>query len=179
MSKKIIGILSALAAFSGSLAAPQGLDGKLKPRVVRSIDAQSAQLVVKGFTIEVIKNKRVNERLLASGELSYEVISSATQAEELSEKSPVLVFNHGLGEYGLMTGEITFKFRNPESFASFPTSEFRGFTKVGNLDVYSVQAPSPDEFVLYVKKLALRKDLLWFEPTVRYVPDIRTDKGRF
>jgi len=157
----------------------QGLDGKLMPRNARSLNEDSVQVKFKGMTVEVIGEKSVNERVLASGEVVHEVIARSQEAPKLSIKNPVLIFNHGLGEYGYITGEIAIKFRRSQDLASFPVSEFLEFSKVGNLDVYRVQASSPEQFARYMRDLLARNDLLWVEPTVRYVSDIKSDKARY
>lgn len=156
----------------------QGLDGKLMPRYSRSLDKQSVHVEIKGLAVEVIKGRSVYERVLASGDVTFEVAQSQ-EMTKLSAKNPALIFNHGLGEYGFITGEIAIKFRRPQDAGSFPTSEFAGFSKVGTLDVYTVRASSPEQFAIYMKALSARDDLLWVEPTVQYVPDIKSDKVRY
>lgn len=165
--------LNCLSAYS------QGLDGKLMPRQSRSLNEGSVQVKFKGMTVEVIAEKSVNERILASGEVVHEVVARPEEAVKLSVKNPVLIFNHGLGEYGFVTGEIAIKFRRSQDVGSFPVSEFLEFSKVGNLDFYTVQASSPEQFATYMGALLARKDLLWVEPTVRYVSDIKSDKVRY
>ncbi len=157
----------------------QGLDGKLIPRNARSLNEDAVQVKFKGMTVEVIAEKSVHERVLASEEVVHEVVARSQEAAKLSVKNPVLIFNHGLGEYGFVTGEIAIKFRRSQDVASFPVSEFLGFSKVGNLDVYKVQASSPEQFATYMSALLARKDLLWVEPAIQYVSDIKSDKARY
>jgi hypothetical protein len=157
----------------------QGLDGRIMPRPTRLVEKESLQIDIKGAMVEVIRDKSVNERALASGDIIFEVVTRSQDVAELSVTNPVLIFNHGLGEYGFVTGEIAIKFRRSEDIRSFPTSEFLKFSKVGNLDVYTVQASSSEQFAAYMKSLLARKDLLWVEPYIHYVPEIKSDKVRY
>lgn len=167
------------SALNSLLVYSQGLDGKLIQRNTRLLDKQSVQVMIKGSTVEVIGGRSVNERTLASGDVQFEVVSRSQNFSKLSATNPILVFNHGLGEYGFITGEIAIKFRQARDIRSFPTSEFLGFSKVGNLDIYTVQASSAEQFAAYIKNLSARKDLLWVEPTIQYVPEIKSDKIRY
>ena len=158
-------------------ASPPGLDGSRMSRVLQPItDDRSEDLSIKGSSVVLFKDRRVSYRESASGATAYDVV--ARTVEKLSARDPLLVFNRGLGQYGLVTGEIVIKFRTRESASEFPVSEFYGFKKLGNLDMYIVQASSPDEFAIYFKKLSLRKDLLWVEPTIRYVSGLNLERSK-
>ena len=145
-------------------------------RVPPPVGEKSETVPIKGSTVEVLKMKRVGRIYLPSGEVAYKV--DTRTSEKLSAREPVLVFNHGLGQYGLVTGEIAIKFRSRQDASHFPATEYSGFSKVGNLDIYTIQASSPDDFVGFLKKLSLRKDLSWVEPTIEYVSGIKAESGK-
>jgi hypothetical protein len=157
----------------------QGLDGKLMPRKLRELDKQSVHVEIRGLTIEVMRGKSVKKRVLASGEVKFEIIAKPQSVAKLSADNPLLIFNHGLGEYGFITGEIAIKFKAPQNAANFPSSNFLEFARVGNLDVYRVQASSAEQFAVYIRDLSSREDLLWVEPVVRYFPSISSDELRY
>ena len=176
MNLKGIVLLLMLLEVSWVEASPTGLDGRLMAGNSPPIGEQSETVTVKGSAVEVLKLKRVDRISLPSGDVAYKVESR--DSEKLSARNPLLVFNHGLGQYGLVTGEFAIKFRNRQDASQFPASEYSNFLKVGNFDIYTIQASSPDEFVAYLKKLSLRKDLLWVEPTIEYVSGIKLGSGK-
>ena len=139
------------------------------PRITRTLNADAKVVIIKKTRVEIIKDKVVQTEVSASGDQTYEVISRAESGSSLSAKNPTLIFNHDYGSYGLVTGEIVFKFKDREAVSKFPAQDFVGFRRLGNLDVYAIQASSPDEFILFISILGARDDVLWIEPTIRYI----------
>jgi hypothetical protein len=171
-------LLSIAVLIASPPSQSQGLTREKMPAALkRSVENESLVWRAGGMRLEVLGNRRIDIEHLASGEQAVVVTRDSTNTA-LSPSSPALIFNHGYGQYGFITGEIAFKFRHPESVAGFPKQEFGGLARVGSLDVYTVQSNSPSQFILYMRKLSARQDVLWIEPFVEYVAEVRDVTAR-
>ena len=147
-------------------------------RPARPVASSEMTLEYKGVRIEVIESRRVRMDKLTAGDVGSAVVAADGDFASLSAGNPVLVFNSDYASYGMATGEIVFGFRIAGGERDFPQADFPGFSKVGNLAIFSVQARSPREFVSVFNRLKSRTDLSWVEPTVKYVAAIADDRIR-
>ncbi len=177
-SKKANVFCLLMGLFFGAQCISQELSIEKMPRLSRAISPDATIVQLRKTRVEIIKDRSVELSVTSSGATAYRVAPRSSATAILSETSPVLVFNHDYGSYGYITGEIVFKFKSRELALGFPHTEFSKFRKLGNLDVYVIQASSPDEFVSFVEKLTSRRDIAWIEPTINYVSNIKFENIR-
>ena len=121
-------------------------------------------------SIEVFPQRRVSVESAEVGkQVIRESVSSATAS--LADLDGVLVFNYAYQAYGYATGQISFKFKTGRApTMPLPEATFSGFRKLGNLDVYEVNAKNPAEFLDLYRLIQARTDVEWVVPDIRYAP---------
>ncbi|MBM4231200.1 MAG: hypothetical protein FJ184_10705 [Gammaproteobacteria bacterium] len=159
----IVGIFG--ASLSGIPAAEA-----VSPPTRKVIQISNSQNVVrvKDASIEIFPERRVTVE--SSGEDSVireTVLTSPTTS--IKKTDGVLIFNYAYQAYGFATGEIVFKFK-PSQAPSQPlaSSLYPEFRRVGNTELYAVNARNPVELMSLYRKLAERSDGFWVQPTIRY-----------
>jgi hypothetical protein len=172
-----IGACLLASLFFADQVVPQGLTGDRISRITRLLTADAMVATIAGTRVELIKDKSVDIEIIGPGQASHTVEPGLQRGEMLSARNPTLVYNHDYGSYGYITGEIIFKFRDQESAEDFPEGEFNGFRRVGSLNIFSVQATSPEAFMTYLTALKRRKDLIWVDPISVYVASIKSESS--
>jgi len=121
-------------------------------------------------SIEVFPQRSVS---VEPAEVGKQVIreSASSATASLADLDGVLVFNYAYQAYGYATGQISFKFKTGRTpTMPLPETTFPGFRKLGNLDVYEVNARNPTEFLALFRLLQARADIEWVVPDIRYSP---------
>lgn len=128
-------------------------------------------LEVNSASVEIFPERRVS--VVDSGDDEFFRESVRTSGSTSIKKTDgVLVFNHAYQAYGYASGEIVFKFKPGQApLTPLPSSLYPQFRRVGNTEMYAVNAGDPLELMSLYRKLAERADVLWVRPTIRYGND--------
>lgn len=124
-------------------------------------------IVDRGNAIEVLPQVRATP--VAGGNVNGAMRLSiqAIGPVAIGNSTPGVVFNHSLRAQGYINGEITFAIKATMP-SGFDPTEYPGFRKLVNPNVYVVVARTSDEFVVLFNRLQSRTDLEWVEAQVQY-----------
>lgn len=104
------------------------------------------------------------------GPTDIKSIRLAATGDPISERERGVVFNYGMGAYGLISGEIAFEVLpgfDPRSLSWVATPPPKLLVPPS---VYVVNAPTGSEFLRIMSMLETSKSVRWAEPAVSYIP---------
>ena len=87
---------------------------------------------------------------------------------QIGPKQLGLLYNRALQQYGVFSGEISFKMKSNPVAATFDPNLYPGLKRIVAPSVYVVNTRTPAEFMTVMKRLQARSDVAWVEPTITY-----------
>lgn len=130
------------------------------------ITSPETEFIAQGMRFSIISDRAVSATRLKSGKMSI-AIAPLDETSQDSRAFPVLIYNYDYAAYGLMTGEVVFKFTAntnvPNALAAFP-----GASRVGTLDIYSIRASNPSAIPALYRQLGEIPNVEWIEPMIEY-----------
>lgn len=138
---------------------------------VRTLQAvlDPANIVMdRGSKLEIYPAQRAIPQADYSGRVVAHHVTRAMAGSAINPSRLGVVFNHAMQQQGYISGEIAFKMKPGSTVTGFSSSLYPGLKRITNPDVYVVTGRTPAEFLQLLKRLQLRNDLEWVEPTVTY-----------
>lgn len=146
--------------------------GDLVPpvRTLQPVIDPSMVVIDRGSKLEILPTKRASPVVdSATRAVMHHVTVVASSSTPIGPFQLGVVFNHALQQQGYITGEIAFKVKSGRTFSG-STALYPGLKRIVAPSVYVVYARTPAEFIAVLKRLQVRSDLDWVEPTVTYGP---------
>jgi hypothetical protein len=163
MNRLILALVAVLL-----LASPAFADLRPSQRALQPVTDPSMVVMDRGAKLEILASERATATTDSSGHRVLRRKRVANAAASIGPHQLGVVFNHAMQVHGYITGEITFKVKEGQTFATQDSQLYPGLKVVISPSVYVVTARTPGEFIQVLKRLQSRTDLEWVEPTVTY-----------
>jgi len=137
-------------------------------QTVKPISDLTNVVMDRGSRLEVFPNQRATPVTDPIGRGVRHRISAASLNAPVSSTQLGVVFNHEMQQQGYISGEIAFQPKAGGKPSGMPAASYPGLKKITASGVYVVRATTPSEFMVVLKRLQARTDLLWVEPIVIY-----------
>ena len=145
--------------------------GQIRAQTVAPTKLADESVVVmdRGSTLDVYLAPRVTLQAAAVGRQTIKAVTRTSATSSMGPSDRGVVFNRDIQQYGYISGEISFALKSVVRAApSWVQSFAPKIKRLGDLNLYVVNAGSVSEFVQTMSLLSANADVEWVEPIVIY-----------